>query len=90
MNNNKIYQTLVASYLWYMMTETVLPVAEHAKLSERQHRRFTLDKTTNAVSLHDGADQGVEVVLWSSGSGDVTGAGLCLLSCEENGNDFNC
>lgn len=74
----------MASYLWYMVTETILPVAEKAKLSECQHGRLTLDKTTNAVSLHDSTDERVEVILWSGGSSDVTGTGLCFLSCEEN------
>lgn len=64
------------SYLWYVMTETILPVAEEAKLSKCQHRRLTLDKAAHAVSLLHSVDERIEIVVQSSGCGDVAGARL--------------
>lgn len=63
-------------HLWYMMTETVLPVAEQTQLAEGQNRRFALGKAAHAVGLLHSIDERVEVVVWSSRSGDVTGARL--------------
>lgn len=67
---------LLPSYLWYVMTETILPVAEQAKLSERPHRSFTPDEAAHALSLYDGVDECVKVVVRSGGRGDAACARL--------------
>ena len=63
-----------ASHLWYMMTETILSIAERAELSERQHGGFAFDKAAHALGLHHRRYQRVEVVLRGRSGGDVTGA----------------
>lgn len=68
--------SLFVSYLWYMMTETILPVAEQAKLPKRQHRSFTPDKTAHAFGLLDSVDERVKVTVRSRGCSDVAGARL--------------
>lgn len=72
----KEWMLFVHAYLWYMMTETILPVAEQAKLPKRQHRSFTLDKTAHAVGLLDSVDERVKVTVRSRGCSDVAGARL--------------
>lgn len=69
-----------------MMTETVLPVAEQAELSEHQHRSFAPQETAHTFSLYDGVDECVEVFVWSGGSSDAAGACLHFtLYWETNG-----
>lgn len=72
------------SDLWDVMAEAVLPVAVHAELSESEHGSFTLDKAAHAVGLLDGADEGVKVVLCSSGCSNVAGTHLHFFTWNTN------